>query len=249
VTDTSLRLTVLRGVIWGAILSLGIMTKINFLYFLVLIVPVLVLIRLRLGGFRSAIGILIGLVMSLAPATVYLVRHGREALDNAKGSSFGSVASFYYSPLHQYLAKTLLESPGLAFDLALVIAGLVYLVVAQPTFLRRSDLLPLVIVIGFAVIVLLSANRQIRYAFPAIVSLPFLIAILLSGRESSMPGRAAAMAASIVFGCLLAATFRWSIGPTGQKALPGVTWFLHRLGDARQSVSCLLPIAQTSMDI
>jgi hypothetical protein len=57
--------------------------------------------------------------------------------------------------------------------------------------------LPLLVVIGFALIVLLSANRQIRYAFPAIVSLPFLIAILLSGREPSMPGRAAAMAASM----------------------------------------------------
>ena len=71
----------------------------------------------------------------------------------------------------------------------------------------------LLITIGFGVIVLASPNREIRFAFPAIVALPFLSVILLSGDGHPVPRRLAALAAGVVFFGLLAAGV-----PTGHRA-------------------------------
>jgi len=66
--------------------------------------------------------------------------------------------------------------------------------------------------IGFATVVIASpsrelvADRAIRYAFPAIVALPFLVAIMMSGEGSPAPRLSAAFAAGLVFCGLLAAS-------------------------------------------
>jgi hypothetical protein len=201
----SIRGALVRGILWGSILSLGVITKVNFFYFIVLIVPTLFVIRLRHGGLRGAFAALIALAGWSAPAAIYLVRHGRPAFENGKASSFGPVANFYYRPLLQFLGNTIRESPGFVLSFALTAAALAYLVFRKRTFVREPDFLALVIMIGFGVIVLATPNRQIRYAFPAIVTLPFLIGILMSGRGHSVPGRSAALAAGLVFCTLLAA--------------------------------------------
>lgn len=196
---------VVRGILWGSILSLGMMTKANFLYFIVLIVPTLFVIRLRHCGLRTAFAALIALAGWSAPATLYLVRHGRPAFENGKASSFGHVADFYYKPLLQVLANALRESPGLVLSFVLAAAALVYLVIKKRTFVREPDFLALLIMIGFGIVVLASSNRQLRYALPAIVALPFLIGILMSGKGHPVTGRSAALAAGLVFCSLLAA--------------------------------------------
>jgi hypothetical protein len=48
-----------RGILWASILSLGVMTKLNFMYFIALILPVLFYIRLRRCGLRNACDALI----------------------------------------------------------------------------------------------------------------------------------------------------------------------------------------------
>jgi hypothetical protein len=58
---------------------------------------------------------------------------------------------------------------------------------------------------GYAIIPLVSTNREIRFEFPAIVALPFLTGVLMSGTGHSPPGRYAALAAGLVFCGLLAA--------------------------------------------
>lgn len=206
---TSVKGSILRGILWGAILSLGAMTKVNFLYFVVLVVPVLFLIRLHYGGLRSALTALIAFACWSAPSVIYLVRFGGPAFNNAKASSFGRVASFYYIPLGQFLGATIRESPGLVFSFVLMAAAVLFLVIRRREIPPWPDCLALLIMIGFAIIVLAATNKQIRYAFPAIVALPFLMAILMSGKghnEHSVPGRSAALAAAIVFCSLLAAS-------------------------------------------
>ena len=42
-----------RGVLWAVILSVGVLTKLNFLYFIALIIPFLLLIRARYSGSRN----------------------------------------------------------------------------------------------------------------------------------------------------------------------------------------------------
>ena len=85
----SIKGAVVRGILRASILSLGLMTKMNFLYFIVLIVPTLFAIRLRHAGLHGAFAALITLAGWSAPAAIYLIRHGRPAFDNTKASSFG----------------------------------------------------------------------------------------------------------------------------------------------------------------
>src|SRR5208283_1643143 len=91
----STRCAILRGLLWAAILSLGVMTKISFLYFVAAIVPSLFVIRLLRVGLRNALTVLVTFVFCSGPFAVYLIRWGRRSLDNGTASSFGRVAGFY----------------------------------------------------------------------------------------------------------------------------------------------------------
>lgn len=202
-TCPSIRRAVARGILWGSILSLGTMTKLSFLYFVLLIVPTLFLIRLRRAGLRSALAALIAFACWSAPSAIYLVRWGGRTLDNARASSYGGVADLYYVPLFTFLDNTLRESPGLVLSFGLISAALVYLVIERGQTLFGADLLALLIMIGFNIVALASTNRVIRFEFPAIVALPFLTGILMSGKGESVPRLSAALAAGLVFCGLL----------------------------------------------
>jgi hypothetical protein len=200
-----IRGAVLRGILWGSILSLGVMTKVNFLYFVVLIVPILFFIRLHHAGLRSALAALIACACCSVPSALYFLRWGRPAFNNARASSFGWLSHFYYAPALQFLGYNIRESLGLLFSFVLTAAALIYLVIKRRLMQSWPDFLALSIIIGFGLIVLAAPNRQIRFEFPAIVALPFLAGILMSGKEHSAPGPSAALAAGLVFCGLLAA--------------------------------------------
>jgi hypothetical protein len=202
---TSLRSAVARGILWGLILSLGAMTKVNFFYFIVLIVPILFLIMLRHARLRNALAALIAFACCSAPSAFYLLRWGRPAFDNAKASSFGGLANFYFIPLLQFLGVAVRQSPGLVLSFVLIVTALVYLAIKRRTILWGPDFLAFLIMTGFGTVVLAGTNRQVRYAFPAIVGLPFLTAILVSGKGQPAHRRPAALAAGLVFCGLLAA--------------------------------------------
>jgi hypothetical protein len=105
----------------------------------------------------------------------------------------------------QFLDHVIRGAPGLMFSFLVTVGTIIYLVIKR-RLLLGPDLFALLITIGFGIIVLASANREIRFAFPAIVALPFLTAILLSGRGHSAQGRPAALAAGLAFFGLLAAS-------------------------------------------
>jgi hypothetical protein len=201
----SIRSAVVRGILWGSILSLGAMTKVNFLYFVVLILPTLFLIRLHHGGLRSALAALSAFACCSGPSAFYLIRWGRPIFENAKQSSFGRVADFYYIPLLQFLGTAIRESPGLMLSFVLTVTALIYLVITKRTILWSPDFLAFLIMTGFGIIVLAASNKQVRYAFPAIVALPFLTAVLMSREGVPVRSRPAALAAGFVFCGLLAA--------------------------------------------
>lgn len=203
--SASPRGNVWRGVLWAAILSLGVMTKLNFLYFIVLILPVLFSVRRRRYGSRSACDALIIFFFCSAPSALYLLVCGQPAFINLMGSSFGRAANYYYIPLVQFLGDTIRESPGLLLSFVLTAAALIYLAIRRRLMQSWPDFLALLIVIGFGIIVLAATNKQIRYAFPAIVALPFLTGVVASGKGQPASRRSAALAAGLVFCGLLAA--------------------------------------------
>jgi len=200
----SIKDAIVRGLLWGSILSLGAITKVSFFYFVVLVVPILFVIRLRHSGPRAAFVALVAAAGCSAPAAIYWLRWGQPAWNNAKTSSFGRVAGFFYTPLPQFLRNTIRESPGLVPSIVLIAAAILYLIVRRRTLLRRPDFLALLILIGFGMLALMSSNREIRFVLPAIVALPFLVAVLMSGEAPPVHGRSAGLAAAIVFCSLVA---------------------------------------------
>jgi hypothetical protein len=202
-----------RGLLWGLILSAGAMTKISFLYFVVLIAPILMILRYRRGRARSLLLAVIGCIVSSAPAAFYLQRYGASAFANAGASSFGGVASLYKSSLLSFLGRNLVDAPGLCLFVLILVASLAYFATHWRSAILNPDFLALVIVIGFGLIVLASSNRQLRYAFPAIVSAPFLLAVLFS-RSGAAVGRKPAF----ILACLAAVLFGAAALPTGHRA-------------------------------
>jgi hypothetical protein len=194
-----------RGILWGAILSFGVMTKLSFAYFVVLIVPVLLFIRFRYDGLRSALASLTALACCSAPPLLYLLRWGQQAFENAKASSFGGVAGFYYVPLLQFVGNTIRESPGLVLSFLVTTSAVIYVVIKGQIMQKWPDFLALLIMIGFGIVVFSSTNREVRFAFPVMIALPFLVGILMSGKGHSLPSRSAGVAAGLVFCGLLAA--------------------------------------------
>ena len=185
----SIRAAVVRGLLWASILSLGALTKVSFFYFIVLIVPMLLLIRLRYAGPRSALAALIATGCGLAPSAIYFLRWGRLAVENGRAASYGKLAHFYYAPLGQFLSGCVRESPGLLLSLSLMVGALTYVLISGRLTVFRPDLVEFLIMIGFGIIVLAAPSRLIRYAFPAIVALPFLTAILISAKRQTVPVR------------------------------------------------------------
>jgi len=181
------------------------MTKLNFLYFVVLVIPTLLLIRFRYDGLRNALMAFTAFACCSAMPLLYLLRWGQLAFENAKASSFGGVADFYHVPLLQFVGTTIRESHGLVLWFLVTAAAVIYVLIKRRIMQRWPDFLALLVVIGFGIVVLSAANRQVRYAFPVIVALPFVVGILVSDNGHSVPGKSAGIAAGLVFCCLLAA--------------------------------------------
>jgi hypothetical protein len=194
----------LRGVFWGIVLSLGTMTKLSFLYFVVLVLPALLIVKRKHEPSRNALFALLGFAVASAPAAWYLVAFGQPAFQNARDSSFGGVSELFYLPLLQFLGTTVRESPGMVLSAVLVLAAVVYMIVKKQ---RPSwpELASLLIMIVYCVIVLSAPNRQIRYAFPVLIAIPFLFA-LVSGKAPSVSSRSALLVCiAVVCGMIIAA--------------------------------------------
>lgn len=197
--------SIVRGLLWGLILSLGMMAKLSFVYFVVPIVPLLFFMKLRRDGMRSALTALIAFVCCSSPFSLYLRRWGRQSFLLAKASAFGGLAGFYYSPLLQFLGNTVRESPGIGISLLLTVSALICVLIKRDLRESWPDILALLIMVGFGIIVMVSPNREIRFSFPVIIALPFLAAIFLSGKGHSVPSRVATVCSALVFCGLLAA--------------------------------------------
>lgn len=154
----------------------------------------------------------------MTPIAFYLLRWGQSAFALAKSASFGKPAHlYYYTPLAQFLETTIRDAPGLILSLVFMAGALIYLVFYRRPARLWPDILALFVMIGFAIIVLASPNREARFAFPVIVALPFMFAILISGRGDPVPRLSAVGAAVLVFCSLVAAALPMRDRPNSES--------------------------------
>lgn len=191
-----------RGAAAAGIFSLGALTKVSFIYFLVLILPLLLVARLRKRGVRNAVLWLGIFLCCSSPTAIYFLRYGRSALANAQAASFGGLAVFYHVPAWQFFGNVIRESPGLALEFALLVAASFYIMTRKRPRWSDAVFICFLIVLGFLAIVLASPSRLSRYLFPAIVALPFVLAILISEKEDSVPSSVAGLTAGLMLAIL-----------------------------------------------
>ena len=219
-----------RGVLWAAIFSVGAITKVNFFYFIALIVPILFVIRARNHGVRNAFVALLSLAICSLPATLYWVRYGGLAFRFAWLNSFGHDAPFFYSPLLPFLCRTVRVSPGLLLSGALLIGEIMYLVVKRREIKWGANALALLVLTGYCIIALASSNREFRFLFSVIIALPFLVGIVVPGRTYFYSQKAAMLAAALVFCCLVAAAAPVRRRPERQSIQRSEAVLTHAIG-------------------
>jgi hypothetical protein len=194
----SIRADLQRGLLWATVLSVGAITKVSFFYFISLAIPILFAMRSRRVGIGSALRALGSLIMCLTPVAIYWLLYGRASLRNGWAASFGRDAPFYYVSLVEFLRNTIRDVPGLALSGAFTVICVLYLVFKRPAMKWKTDLVPLLTLVGYCMIGLASRNRELRLLFPAIIAPPFLLGLLVSNRAcvtSRRPAVAAALSA------------------------------------------------------
>ena len=198
--------SLLRGILWGLILSLGTITKISFLYFVVTIASALLITEFFRLGRSNMLAALAGLTCSSIPVALYLVKYGGSALANGETASFGSLATYYETPFLEFVSESVHGSPGLMVFIIFTSIAAGYLAIRKRISLRNPDFVALLIVVGYSIIVLASVSRLIRYSFPTILSLPLLFAVLLSEKAVPLPRKSATLTAAFVFCVLISAS-------------------------------------------
>jgi hypothetical protein len=198
--------SVWRGLLWGVIFAVGAITKVSFLYFIVLTIPILLFIRMRRSGLRGALTSLLSLSLCLLPVAIYWLRYGLTALKNGWAASFGHDAPLYHVPFSDFLIATIRQSPGILLPFLFAIAGIGYLIFQRRDFAFGESLIPLLITIGFCTISFASSNRQLRYSFVGIIAMPFLIGLLLSDKKCVVARGPASIASFLVFCCFVVAS-------------------------------------------
>jgi hypothetical protein len=201
----SIKSAIVRGALAAAIFSLGVLTKISFFYFLALILPLLLFTRLRNHGIHNILTWLAAFSCCSTPAAVYLLRYGRSAFANAQAASFGGLAVLYHVPVWHFLGGVLRESPGFALELLLLAVASGFVVLKKRPEWSDTRFLAFLITLGFLGVVLASPSKLSRYLFPAIVALPFLLAILVSEKKDAIPVSRAGVAAGLLLTILVAA--------------------------------------------
>lgn len=201
-TTSSVSGALARGALWAGILSFGAVTKLSFLYFIAVIIPVLLVVRAWRSGLRNAFLSLASLSVCSLPAIIYWLRYGRIILDYGRAAAFGHTADYYFVPFSRFVSETLQQSPGLWTSLLLTLALGGYLILKRSDLFWGSWLLATLILIGYCAICLVSTNREIRFLLPGIIAFPFLIGIPIFAKDQSYSRKTALMMAALVF-CVL----------------------------------------------
>lgn len=192
-----------RGLLWGGILEAGCLMKASFLCVALAVGPLTVFLRARRRGRASSLRALAVMTLCSLPTALYWLVYGGPALRNGWAASFGKDAGFYHVPLREFIRFTRHNSPGMWMTVLALVGFFVWLFLRRPPAARSAALAPIAIALFFCGLALSSSNREIRYFFPVLVSLPFLLAQFLSLDASPVGRREAIGSAALAFAILL----------------------------------------------
>ncbi len=169
-----------RGVLWGVVVSLGILAKITYLFFAAFLLPLIFILRWRKYGYRQAFAATAAALFVLLVPLLLFLRLFPNFLSHAVRSSFGAGSEFYASAdttLWSHM-KNLGHAPGMAVVPLVILLFIVGIRMSREKSWFSWRLVPLFSLLCYALITLMSSNQDLRFASPVFIGLPFALAAL-----------------------------------------------------------------------
>lgn len=178
----------LRGVLWGLVGTAGVMGKMTFGYFVVLLfVPLVGVVWRREGGRRTIIRIVCCLGVSI-PGLIVFALYGHQYFWNALRSSVGSLSQMYADnlTLGEFVVG---QFRGAGFG-GLVLVVMAAAAIARTVCRRAADRAApylLLMLFGYFVLVSNTINRDARFLLPFWLALPWCLALFLRELSDERP--------------------------------------------------------------
>ena len=186
--------SIARGLAWGAVIALGVMTKTSFGYFAALLGPALLYLRAsRTSLADGAIAATAGLV-TIAPVVAYHLVHWDTIIGHVLISTVGAQAKYtsYGLGFGGYLV-TLFGRWGWfsAVVGAALVATLAATLISRPSLHAKRSVRtwawlgwPALVLVGYLLLTASSQNHDLRYGLPFLVGLPFALAALATAEPA-----------------------------------------------------------------
>lgn len=193
---------VARGMLWGAIASAGMLSKVTFGLFGALVAPLILFASVRQSGARATLQkSAVALATCLAPGLVF-ARYADMYIRNGWRSAYGDLATYYGDGLTWpgFLKSTIAEAGAWYL---LILAGLLVAAIWR----WRGDRVRLGLGLASAAIALLymllvsiSINREARFLLVGWLVLPLAVAgCLAPGRRAAPPAPLAMLSLAFAF--------------------------------------------------
>jgi len=173
-----------RGLLWGSVILVGVLSKVTFGFFVIVIGLSLLVIRWRRSGLKSLFGSVAGCLVAATPAILVWLVYGRNFVRFAILAAV-DLAQFYNVPgmtsagyLRSFFSGLTWGLIPLLLLLVLFVRGL--LIEKQGRLVR---LFPITIILGYLITASLSQNRDPRFTVPAMICLPLCLAWTSSRTE------------------------------------------------------------------
>ncbi len=204
--QTTLWPSVLRGLLWGFVIDVGMLSKVTFAFFFGVIGIALLGIRWWRSGMRPLFYALAGCVVGAIPAAMVWSIYGGNFLRFAVMAAWGNLSHLFNVPgmtaggyIYRYFSDLNVALIPVVLLLILFVRGL--LIEKQGRFVR---LFPIGIVLVYLMIAARSQNRDPRFTMPVMIALPLGLAWTKSKRASETVVGVTPVLAALIAGMLFA---------------------------------------------
>lgn len=185
---TSRRSAALRGVVWGMVGTAGVMSKVTFGYFIILLfVPMIGIVWYR-EGFRPVLIRVLSCVVISLPGLIVFALYANQYFAHALKASFGLVAELYsdHLTLTDFIAAQL-TGTGLGGVILLVMAVAAIVTTVRRRVLDRTSVYLLLVLLGYFWLTANGVNRDARFLLPFWLALPWCLALVMRESEGAEP--------------------------------------------------------------
>jgi hypothetical protein len=173
------------GLLWGTILSLGVLSKLTYCFFAALFVTAALILSYRNSGWRPTI-VKAGFAFAAGlPAAVMLFRYGHLYWAHAAATSFGGLSAFY----DDHLSRAAFIRETISSIVPLGLAALVLLIWSGCSARgRRADFgvaaYAIAGIVAYFILASGSPNKDPRFFWPVWLALPLSLSIMVPPKRN-----------------------------------------------------------------